>query len=279
MSSRALYSPIITVYVGPTRQEFCIHKDILCHNSRYFAKALTGQFLEAQTRKVHLEDVHTILFKVFVAWLYTGKLTYESSNPDVSSHDDMEKFDKAPQEEHPYEVDDGDDDKDDEDWLENDLSAFDREVPQTWTHLILAADCARFKRQIIDTMVEREQDILPSDSAILFAYANTTRNSPLRRLFVHFFAYEARFRKHYTEWTHLPVDHLAAVMVAMGRRPPARQCSSCYERALGASNITPDKIDDLNEEEDQPPFKRNLCFYHEHNDTEEEEACRMARKQ
>lgn len=51
---------MVTVRVGHNKQEFCIHEDILCSQSRYFAKALSGQFLEARTRVFEFEDVHPV---------------------------------------------------------------------------------------------------------------------------------------------------------------------------------------------------------------------------
>lgn len=277
---------MVTVRVGADRQEFCIHKEVLSLHSTYFAKALCGQFLEAQTRTFELEDIHIALFKVFVAWLYTGKIAYESSGSGASSFDDMEKLDIALQEENPYEMEEEDDDDEGKDKVD-DLSRFQEGQPQTWTHLILGAlfvlsdrlDAATLKRQVLDTMIERFAEAMPSYSAILYAYANTTRNCPLRRLLVHIGAYETSFKSSHRTWNHLPVDYLTAVMVAMGRRLPSRQCDSCYNNALNANRIIFKDIDDVDKESDQPPYKRDICFYHEHKDVEEKNACYAAREE
>ncbi|TIA44181.1 hypothetical protein D6C79_06523 [Aureobasidium pullulans] len=135
-SAKSFYSPIITVRVGPDKQEFYIHKGVLCSNSNYFAKALSGQFQEAKTNTVELDDVHVLLFKVFVAWLYTGKLTYESSDPSVSAQDEFEKLDTMLNELYPF---DREDDPESDMPMTDDLSEFDAEDPTTWTHTILCA--------------------------------------------------------------------------------------------------------------------------------------------
>ncbi|KAG9516813.1 hypothetical protein KCV07_g6505, partial [Aureobasidium melanogenum] len=139
-SIRLLYSPMVTVRVGPDEQEFCIHKELLCSKSTYFAKALSGQFLEAQTRIVELEDIHVVLFRVFVAWLYTDKLVYESSNSNASSVDEFRDLDMALQKETPCEAKEIRDRVDDKHQSKgHDLSNFQEKTPESWTYLILVA--------------------------------------------------------------------------------------------------------------------------------------------
>ncbi|KAH0386697.1 hypothetical protein KCU92_g2457, partial [Aureobasidium melanogenum] len=289
-SIRLLYSPMVTVRVGPDRQEFCIHKELLCSKSTYFAKALSGQFLEAQTRIVELEDIHVVLFRVFVAWLYTDKLVYESSNSDASSVDEFRDLDMALQKETPCEAKEIRDRVDDEHQSKgHDLSNFQEKTPESWTYLILVAlfvladrlDVVKFKRRILDAIIKKrtENYDTPNSPAILHAYANTTRNSMLRRLLVHIVAYDEAFTPAYTAWTHLPVDFLAAVLVTLGRRMPGRQCSDCFAKAFIENNLATTAVDDMREDEDLSPFRRDLCFYHEHKDEEEKDACVAAREE
>ncbi|KEQ60688.1 uncharacterized protein M437DRAFT_53902 [Aureobasidium melanogenum CBS 110374] len=262
---------MVTVRVGSGRQEFCIHKKILCSNSTYFDKALSGQFVEAQTRVVELEDIHPLLFKIFVAWLYSGRLTYESSDPSTSSHEEED------------EKDDGD--------KKDELADFQEEDSRTWSYLILTGlfilgdrlDAPRLKRSILDTIVKKINQTrkVPFGTVVIYAYANTPKKSPLRQLLVHIFAYEKSFSRSpkNSKLKYLPAEFLAAVMIRMGRRLPFRQCDSCYERALDANKLTSEDIDDVHKEEDQAPYDHNLCFYHEHKDEEEKNACQAAREE
>ena len=58
--------------VGTEERAFFIHKDLLCYYSSYFRGALNGNFLEATTRKITLDDEKPNVFAKFAAWLYTG---------------------------------------------------------------------------------------------------------------------------------------------------------------------------------------------------------------
>ncbi|KAI4720368.1 hypothetical protein E4T48_03316 [Aureobasidium sp. EXF-10727] len=282
---RLLYSPIVTVRVGPDKQEFCIHKELLCSKSTYFARALSGHFKEAKTCVVELEDVRVVLFRVFVAWLYTGKVAYESSDPGASPKDEFTQLDTALEEEYPYEMEEDENQVDD---YPDDLANFETEAPQSWTHLILGAlfvladrlDVPAFKRQVLDAIAKRNTALraAPNDSAVLLAYANTTKNSPLRRLLVHLFAFNVALTRSQDTYEHLPVPFLAGVMVTMSRRLPSKQCESCHKSALADNGDACMNIDDVNKEEDLAPYEHNLCFYHEHKDSEEENACRAARE-
>ena len=63
-----------TVKVGPKQQSFVIHKNLLCSQSEYFAKALSGEFMEAQTQELVLADDSALAFRVLYTWLYSGQL-------------------------------------------------------------------------------------------------------------------------------------------------------------------------------------------------------------
>ncbi|THZ52828.1 hypothetical protein D6C90_00907 [Aureobasidium pullulans] len=288
-SIRSLYSPMVTVRVGAAKQAFCIHKDVLCFNSKYFTKALSGQFLEARTHIVELEDVHVMLFKIFVAWLYTGKLNYESSDLNIPAKNDFEQLHTILTDEHPYEQEDDEEDRDDGMPIDEFfLYDFDQEDPETWTYLILCAlfvladrlDVPKLKTLALDTIIGRRRNKgpIPNASAVLYTYAHTTRNSKLRRLLVHTIAYEVEFKQSHHVWNHWPLEFLTAVMVTNGRRLPAKQCESCFDNALSDNQISDHVIDDVDRTEDKPPFRRDLCFYHEHKDEEEKEACRAERE-
>ncbi|KAG9946324.1 hypothetical protein KCU85_g6653, partial [Aureobasidium melanogenum] len=69
-------SPTVTVCVGIKKEEFCVHKELICTKSTFFDKALNGSFVEASTRLVHLEHISAPLFSIFVSWLYSGRLVY-----------------------------------------------------------------------------------------------------------------------------------------------------------------------------------------------------------
>ena len=74
-------STTIVIFVGSSRQKFVVHKSFLCHHSPYFQKSLNGQFQEAQTGVVNLDDVDIHAFGLFVDWLYTGQTNEAKTKP------------------------------------------------------------------------------------------------------------------------------------------------------------------------------------------------------
>ncbi|THY33022.1 hypothetical protein D6D01_02392 [Aureobasidium pullulans] len=292
-STKFLYSPMITVRVGPKRQKFCIHKGVLCSNSEYFTKALSGQFKEAKTNIIELDDINVMLFKILVAWLYTGKLTYESSDQDVSARNEFEELVTELEDSYTNAAaEDEDEDKIEDDQgnaFIDDLTNFDREDPQTWTYLILCAlfvladrlDIPKLKVSALDAMIGRvELPRPPPDArAVLYTYEHTTKKSQLRRLLVHIVAYRMAFRRSSNVWNNWPPEFLAAVMVTNGRRLPAVQwCGDCFQKAIDANSIRKRIISDVSHDSDMAPFERDPCMYHEHKDEEEKKACRSERE-
>jgi hypothetical protein len=50
---------MIVVEIGPDAKKYFVHKALLMHHSKFFKKALTGTWKEAQEGVVRLEDVET----------------------------------------------------------------------------------------------------------------------------------------------------------------------------------------------------------------------------
>ncbi|KAG9656966.1 hypothetical protein KCU95_g16738, partial [Aureobasidium melanogenum] len=65
---------IVTVEVGPQKQAFSIHKDLLCYYSDYFRGAFEGSFKEAVDGKIWLQKEDPTIFDVFNSFLYNRKL-------------------------------------------------------------------------------------------------------------------------------------------------------------------------------------------------------------
>ncbi|KAI9877969.1 MAG: hypothetical protein M1830_002337 [Pleopsidium flavum] len=67
-----LTSDSINVHVGVKRKHYCIHKKLLCSQSRYLEQLVNGSFGEADGTTLHLDDVHVEAFELFVEWMYRG---------------------------------------------------------------------------------------------------------------------------------------------------------------------------------------------------------------
>ncbi len=73
VSHRLIQGPTSSIFVGPQRQEFVVHKALLCHLSPYFRGALNSNFIEAQNNAVELKDEDPECFQYIAAWMYRGK--------------------------------------------------------------------------------------------------------------------------------------------------------------------------------------------------------------
>ena len=59
------FNGLIEVIVGPRKQVFPLHKEILCAVSSYFRSALEGSFVVGLTQKIELPEDDVIVFKYF----------------------------------------------------------------------------------------------------------------------------------------------------------------------------------------------------------------------
>ena len=71
---RSKNAEIATIIVGPDKDKFIIHQELLTYHSPYFRAALTGGFKEAKEKSVTLKDEHPRIFEFFMHWLYHGRL-------------------------------------------------------------------------------------------------------------------------------------------------------------------------------------------------------------
>ncbi|KAI4919366.1 hypothetical protein J4E90_001499 [Alternaria incomplexa] len=64
---------IVTIFIGPEKKRYNIHKDVICHHSEYFRTAYNGRWKESD-EGVTLEDIEVEVFNIFVHWLYAQTL-------------------------------------------------------------------------------------------------------------------------------------------------------------------------------------------------------------
>ncbi|THY39224.1 hypothetical protein D6C97_10372 [Aureobasidium pullulans] len=65
---------IVVVEVGPEKQAFSIHKDLLCFYSDYFRGAFDSSFKEAAEGKLSLPTEDPAIFDIFNGFIYTRQL-------------------------------------------------------------------------------------------------------------------------------------------------------------------------------------------------------------
>ncbi|PVH85703.1 hypothetical protein DL98DRAFT_583295 [Cadophora sp. DSE1049] len=76
----SLDNELLTVYVGPNRKEFVLHKKLLCRTSDFFEKAFNSDFQEGKQVRDHAFDEDSpSAFAIFVNWLYRATIEAGSS--------------------------------------------------------------------------------------------------------------------------------------------------------------------------------------------------------
>ncbi|KAL8757745.1 MAG: hypothetical protein Q9199_001998 [Rusavskia elegans] len=71
---------VITVRVGNSNDTWTFHRKLLTHHSPFFAAALKGSSKESTTITVELIEDNPSAFMLFVKWLYSGELSFNSSD-------------------------------------------------------------------------------------------------------------------------------------------------------------------------------------------------------
>lgn len=71
--NRTLGTEIVTIYVGPKRKSFSIHKKLLCSRSEYFDKAFNGGFKESDGT-MYLPEDDPEAFDALVVYIYQNRL-------------------------------------------------------------------------------------------------------------------------------------------------------------------------------------------------------------
>jgi hypothetical protein len=168
----------ILVGVGIRQEKFVVHQELLCSKSQYFAKALTGSFEESKTGIVKLDDLHPVLFRIMVTWLYNGKIVYTVVNNSSNIDHDFAKVECAKVTTRGLKV-------------HEDSSTWPKEVLVRLFVLADRLDMKELRNNTIDaliTAVERSRTGLKI-CTYKFIDANTTEESLLRKFAVNRLAY------------------------------------------------------------------------------------------
>ena len=77
---------MVDIFVGTERKKFHLHRDLLCDRSDYFKACFSGNFKEAQQKKLSLPEDNAESFGLLVKWLYGAPLKKMSSNDDLPEY-------------------------------------------------------------------------------------------------------------------------------------------------------------------------------------------------
>jgi hypothetical protein len=65
---------MVTIYVGPERKDFIVHKKLLCESAQFFKGALTRDFEEAHKGEIEMLEDSPGAFSLYVDWIYRSTL-------------------------------------------------------------------------------------------------------------------------------------------------------------------------------------------------------------
>jgi hypothetical protein len=172
--------------------------------------------------------------------------------------------------------------------LSSSTPSYQGEHPDGWPCAVLVKlyvladrfDVRELRTDSLDTLIRATEDDVSvcRSNIIRYIYLNTPPGSKLRTYVVHLAAFGLAFSEDISVWTTYPAEFLAAVMIKNSRRLPDKQCKTCYGDALEEKFMLAHEIGERNTEQDLPPYATDLCFYHEHLNKEEREACRLRRE-
>ncbi|KAK5329035.1 hypothetical protein LTR70_000871 [Exophiala xenobiotica] len=88
MPQRFTQSEIVTIFVGPKRKKYLIHKDLLCAKSEYFRASLSENWTEGKKNEVYWNDeCDTIeVVEEMTNWLYGRHLELDVSKQGTLRH-------------------------------------------------------------------------------------------------------------------------------------------------------------------------------------------------
>jgi hypothetical protein len=85
---------MVKISVGPQRESWLIHEDVICERVQFFKKAFMGGFMEAGKKEIFLEDDDPQVFGHFIDWLYGKSLhcQLDHSNPSDVTFNHIEQW-------------------------------------------------------------------------------------------------------------------------------------------------------------------------------------------
>ncbi|TVY93103.1 hypothetical protein LAWI1_G001596 [Lachnellula willkommii] len=83
---KSMGSEMVNLYVGPRKEHFHVHKELLCNKIPYFEKMFKGGFQEAVTNSASFPEDAPDSFDILVTWVYHRKLRPLSIVKDNRNH-------------------------------------------------------------------------------------------------------------------------------------------------------------------------------------------------
>ncbi|KAK5688819.1 hypothetical protein LTS10_000797 [Elasticomyces elasticus] len=268
----ALYKPtMVSIFVreddeddeDDEQQEFQVPRGLICASSEYFDKAFGDGFEEGKTGKITLPDTKLWVFECFIGRLYTQKVFWEHQDRTSLGQPILDRFITAEP-------------------VADYLNIADLVDPVTWkfehlfTLYIFADkyDTRHLRAAVMDLIQTKLFQTIPVRYVFLFldciiAFNNLPESSPLYKLLLDLVAYELlpldpEEREDYEQ---LPPSVCSDILDRITQLARYLSCEECQK------NTSCEDVSHPDIKSAGPPFKKDVCNYHEHDSNEECELC------
>jgi len=156
---------LVTIYVGPERKAFRVHKEVVCLYSPVLKAAFNSNFMEGQTQTYTLEDCDDTAFRFIVQWMYRQSITPPATEEEAILIRDKFRSARTPQ--------------DSEIWRK--ILRYPRDLISAW----LTADylqSPRLQNYIVDQMEQLSWFQMIAVYSLDFLYENVSRGAAIREM-------------------------------------------------------------------------------------------------
>ena len=252
---------VITLLVGESKDPVILSRDMLCVVSKYFDRALKGNFIEAGRITYTIPDFQVRTVKRFQAWLYRGALS-EDDDPKSGCgyHHGPCKGVPVADKNIPFQALTQEQDEE----MEN-LISHHEATPLSYLYVFADRyDIPLLRMHTIDKLWRQALNgILPWYASVIYAWRNLTSSSPLIRLMLDVMV---------LNWD-AAADHQCPTEALMRQKVPAELFYHLARKLQEFQMMNHDE-----KAKCAKGYLKHLCTYHEHDQTEEVvEACDSAK--
>ena len=156
---------MVTIYVGPERKAFRVHKEVACLYSPVLKAAFNSNFIEGQTQTYTLEGFDDSAFQLVVQWMYRQSITPPATEEETTSIRDMDRSARTTRDSE----------------ILRKIVRYPRDLVSTW----LTADylqIPRLQNYIVDQMEQLSWFQMIAVYSLDFLYEKVSRGAAIREL-------------------------------------------------------------------------------------------------
>jgi hypothetical protein len=194
----------VEITVGHKEEDkFFVHENVLCASSRFFQSERRGEGKDVREKSIKVPEIGTKPFKVYIQWLYTGKLPVSRASASMIA----EEYEAL-------------------------LECY---------HLAFFIRDPKFKNAVIDALIDRYNTkfngrrVYPNVFLDLRVYNSILESAPVRKLIVDMYARKVSSTWLKKNYSHLPMNFMLDLAIEfLDQRPGERKlkANSHYHEAV-----------------------------------------------